>query len=595
MERVQGALPDPRALRALRGEHQAAQEPRAADRRLRPAQAAARARGPEAADHRRRDQPLRLAAPQRRGRGRAPGRALLRLRARRRRWPRSTAWPPCSRSRRCTRASACRRWRPWPAARPWSPRASRRCPRSWATPRVLVDPYSVEDIADGLERVLGDDGPARRRWSARGRARVKHFSWERSVAPSTAATCRCWAWPPRPSSRAEQAVAEGRPRPRLADGHARRREGPALAGRASSPTRPIFTLLHVQRLASPRSWRRATIRTSVRAAPARRRRRATGSTCRSSPPRPASLDLRRLRPRDLQLALRGQGRARARRAPLHLCYCHTPDALRVGPLRRLLRPGPRVAAGAARRAARRRRRCAPGTSPPPAARATTTPPTARYVAGAHPALLRPRGGGDPAAGGHRLLHARRPTRPAPTTSWSPRSRPTSGSSWCSTPTAAPAGRSRSSAAAPRTARLRARGPAEAQFLGPVDDATLRDLYRGCRAVIMPGVEDFGIVPARGHGLRPAGGRLRRGRRRRDGGGRRDRACVFHEPTAAALRAAVDSLEGMRFNTVRAPGAGRGLQPPVFEARFRDVRGEGPGGAKTAPRGGRLHGEVPDAE
>ena len=27
---------------------------------------------------------------------------------------------------------------------------------------ILVDPYSVEDIADGLERVLGDDACARR-------------------------------------------------------------------------------------------------------------------------------------------------------------------------------------------------------------------------------------------------------------------------------------------------------------------------------------------------------------------------------------------------------------------------------------------------
>ncbi len=45
---------------------------------------------------------------------------------------------------------------------------------------LLVDPYSVEDIASGLERVLGDDA-LRAELVARGRARVKHFSWERSV------------------------------------------------------------------------------------------------------------------------------------------------------------------------------------------------------------------------------------------------------------------------------------------------------------------------------------------------------------------------------------------------------------------------------
>jgi glycosyltransferase involved in cell wall biosynthesis len=32
------------------------------------------------------------------------------------------------------------------------------------------------------------------------------------------------------------------------------------------------------------------------------------------------------------------------------------------------------------------------------------------------------------------------------------------------------------------------------ILGEIDRATLRDLYRRCRALVMPGVEDFGIVP-----------------------------------------------------------------------------------------------------
>jgi glycosyltransferase involved in cell wall biosynthesis len=45
---------------------------------------------------------------------------------------------------------------------------------------LLVDPYSTEDIAHGLERVLADDA-LRAELSTRGRARVKQFSWERSV------------------------------------------------------------------------------------------------------------------------------------------------------------------------------------------------------------------------------------------------------------------------------------------------------------------------------------------------------------------------------------------------------------------------------
>ncbi len=46
---------------------------------------------------------------------------------------------------------------------------------------------------------------------------------------------------------------------------------------------------------------------------------------------------------------------------------------------------------------------------------------------------------------------------------------------------------------PEGDRLRARAGPEVAFLGHVDDASLRDLYRGCRAVIMPNVEDFGIT------------------------------------------------------------------------------------------------------
>jgi glycosyltransferase involved in cell wall biosynthesis len=33
-----------------------------------------------------------------------------------------------------------------------------------------------------------------------------------------------------------------------------------------------------------------------------------------------------------------------------------------------------------------------------------------------------------------------------------------------------------------------------EFVGRVDDAALRDLYRRCRALIFPGEEDFGIIP-----------------------------------------------------------------------------------------------------
>jgi glycosyltransferase involved in cell wall biosynthesis len=45
---------------------------------------------------------------------------------------------------------------------------------------LLVDPYNVEDISAGLERLLGDEA-LRAALVVRGQARVKQFSWDRSV------------------------------------------------------------------------------------------------------------------------------------------------------------------------------------------------------------------------------------------------------------------------------------------------------------------------------------------------------------------------------------------------------------------------------
>jgi glycosyltransferase involved in cell wall biosynthesis len=123
-------------------------------------------------------------------------------------------------------------------------------------------------------------------------------------------------------------------------------------------------------------------------------------------------------------------------------------------------------------------------------------------------------------------------------------------------------------AGPEAARLRAMMPAEASFLGQVDDASLRDLYRGCRAVLLPGVEDFGIVPVEAMACgRPAvvfgeGGAV-------ESVVSGETGVVFHEATPAALRAAVDSLEGMRFNTSALRARAESYGRRVFESRFRE--------------------------
>jgi glycosyltransferase involved in cell wall biosynthesis len=120
---------------------------------------------------------------------------------------------------------------------------------------------------------------------------------------------------------------------------------------------------------------------------------------------------------------------------------------------------------------------------------------------------------------------------------------------------------------PEGARLQALAPREAEFLGRVDDLTLRDLYRGCRAVIMPGVEDFGIVPLEAMACgRPAVVFA-------EGGGPEsvlegETGLLFREPTAAALRAAIDSLERVRFNSATLRIRALAFSREVFEARFR---------------------------
>jgi glycosyltransferase involved in cell wall biosynthesis len=120
---------------------------------------------------------------------------------------------------------------------------------------------------------------------------------------------------------------------------------------------------------------------------------------------------------------------------------------------------------------------------------------------------------------------------------------------------------------PEERRLRALAGREVELVGHVDDATLRELYRGCRAVVMASVEDFGIVPLEAMACgRPAvvfaeGGGLESVLPGQTG-------VLFHEPTAPALRAAVDSLEGMRFNTAALRAQAEAHSRKVFEARIR---------------------------
>jgi glycosyltransferase involved in cell wall biosynthesis len=120
---------------------------------------------------------------------------------------------------------------------------------------------------------------------------------------------------------------------------------------------------------------------------------------------------------------------------------------------------------------------------------------------------------------------------------------------------------------PEEAKLRTLAPPEASFVGNVPDVELRELYRGARAVVMPGIEDFGIVPVEAMACgRPA---IVFG----EGGGTEtvvdgDTGLVFREPTPQALRRVVDSLRGLRFNTRALRDRATAFSEAAFHSRFK---------------------------
>jgi glycosyltransferase involved in cell wall biosynthesis len=120
---------------------------------------------------------------------------------------------------------------------------------------------------------------------------------------------------------------------------------------------------------------------------------------------------------------------------------------------------------------------------------------------------------------------------------------------------------------PEAERLRRLAPPEVRFFGHVTDPELREQYRGCRAVLMTGVEDFGIVPLEAMACgRPAvvfgeGGGAESVEDGRTG-------IVFREPTPEALRAALATLESARFDRLALRARAEALRVEVFEARIR---------------------------
>jgi len=99
---------------------------------------------------------------------------------------------------------------------------------------------------------------------------------------------------------------------------------------------------------------------------------------------------------------------------------------------------------------------------------------------------------------------------------------------------------------PQERRLRALAGPGVEFLGPRSDEEVAELYRRCRAVLFPGVEDFGIVPLEAMAAgRPviafaAGGALETVIA--PGDARAPTGLFFHAQTVEALAEAMRGLE-----------------------------------------------------
>ena len=99
---------------------------------------------------------------------------------------------------------------------------------------------------------------------------------------------------------------------------------------------------------------------------------------------------------------------------------------------------------------------------------------------------------------------------------------------------------------PQEAKLKARAGANIRFLGGLSQQELRPVYQRCQALLLPGVEDFGIVPVEAQACgRPVvafaeGGALESVR---DG----ETGVFFSESSPEALSDAIDRVSSLRFN------------------------------------------------
>jgi glycosyltransferase involved in cell wall biosynthesis len=102
---------------------------------------------------------------------------------------------------------------------------------------------------------------------------------------------------------------------------------------------------------------------------------------------------------------------------------------------------------------------------------------------------------------------------------------------------------------PERAALARRAPGEVEFLGRVSDEDIRDLYRRAAVVVLPGEEDFGIVPLEAQACgRPVVALGRGGACETVVAG--ETGLLVDEPSSDAFADAIDRAVHQRFDAAR---------------------------------------------
>ena len=139
---------------------------------------------------------------------------------------------------------------------------------------------------------------------------------------------------------------------------------------------------------------------------------------------------------------------------------------------------------------------------------------------------------------------------------------------------------------PERARLAARAGETVRFLDTPEDNMLRSCYRTAEAVLMPGEEDFGIVPLEAQACGTPVVALNRGGARetvRDG----VTGVLYDTPGAPGLLTALDRLRALTLDPAALARNASRFSPDVFRSRFLAALGRARSRAGKGPENARI--------